>query len=184
MNLRKYRSSDCPEMARLFYDTVHSVNRKDYTEEQLNAWADGNVDMEAWDRSFLEHETIVAVDGENIIGFGDMDENGYLDRLYVHRDYQGQGVATGICGCLEQWMQNKWKQERKAQNQDRITGAVTQHSGACRFSVHASITARPFFEARGYKAVREQQVQRKGLKLINYVMIKTASCPDTHSDIR
>uniref|UniRef100_UPI003FA4C3DA GNAT family N-acetyltransferase n=1 Tax=Enterocloster clostridioformis TaxID=1531 RepID=UPI003FA4C3DA len=81
---------------RLFYGTIHSVNRKDYTEEQLNAWADGDVDMEAWYRSFMEHETVVAVDGENIIGFGDMDENGYLDRLYVHRDYQGQGA---YCRC-------------------------------------------------------------------------------------
>ena len=184
MNVRKYRSSDCPEMARLFYDTIHSVNRKDYTEEQLNAWADGKVDMEAWDRSFMEHETVVAVDGEKIIGFGDMDENGYLDRLYVHRDYQGQGVATGICDCLEQWMQNQWMQDQGKQNQEPMTGADTPPSGACRFSVHASITARPFFEARGYRAVKEQRVKRKGQELVNYVMIKTVSCPDTHSGIR
>ena len=95
MKLRKYRSFDCPEMARLFYDTIHSVNSRDYTQAQLNAWADGNVDIEAWNRSFTEHETIVAVDGERIVGFGDMDGNGYLDRLYVHRDYQGQSGTVG-----------------------------------------------------------------------------------------
>lgn len=37
---------------------------------------------------------------------------------------------------------------------------------------HASITARTFFEGRGYKVVKEQQVERKGIFLTNYVMIK------------
>ena len=39
-------------------------------------------------------------------------------------------------------------------------------------TTHASITARPFFEKRGYHVVKEQQVERRGVVLINYVMIK------------
>ena len=58
----------------------------DYTEEQLNAWATGTVDLEKWDASFQEHDTLIAVEGSRIIGFADMDSNGYLDRLYVHKD--------------------------------------------------------------------------------------------------
>ena len=46
MELRKYRPQDCAEITRLFYDTVHTVNAADYTEEQLDAWADGQVDLE------------------------------------------------------------------------------------------------------------------------------------------
>lgn len=76
MELRKYRPQDCAEMARLFYDTVHTVNAADYTEEQLDAWADGQVDLEKWNASFLEHDTLVAVEGETIVGFGDMDSTG------------------------------------------------------------------------------------------------------------
>ena len=88
MELRKYHPRDCAEMARLFYDTVHTVNAADYTKEQLDAWADGQVDLEKWNASFLEHDTLVAVEGETIVGFGDMDSTGYLDRLYVHKDHQ------------------------------------------------------------------------------------------------
>ena len=40
MKLREYRASDCPELTRLFYDTVHSVCAGEYTPEQLDAWAD------------------------------------------------------------------------------------------------------------------------------------------------
>ena len=60
MILRKYRLEDCKSMAELFYETVHSVNAADYTPEQLNVWATGKVDLEAWDKSFREHFTIVA----------------------------------------------------------------------------------------------------------------------------
>lgn len=37
---------------------------------------------------------------------------------------------------------------------------------------HASITARPFFEKRGYAVIKEQQVERQGIFLTNYVMVK------------
>ena len=61
MDIRGYVSPDCRELAELFYGTVHCVNAGDYTEEQLAAWADGRVDLEAWDRSFRRHHTLVAV---------------------------------------------------------------------------------------------------------------------------
>ena len=41
MQLREYQPSDCAQMAELFYQTVHSVNAKNYTKEQLDAWAIG-----------------------------------------------------------------------------------------------------------------------------------------------
>ena len=39
-----------------------------------------------------------------------------------------------------------------------------------KYITHASVTARGFFEKRGYRAVRKQQVERKGVFLTNYVM--------------
>ena len=155
MELRRYNSSDLKEITELFYDTVHTVNAADYTEEQLSAWASGEVDAEAWDRSFREHVTYVAVERDEekdgagkLAGFADMDRSGYLDRLYVHKDCQRRGVASALCGRLE------------------------REVDADRYTTHASITARPFFEKRGYKVLREQQVERKGVKLTNYVMEK------------
>lgn len=148
MVIREYSSLDCEQLAELFYQTVHTVNAKDYTKEQLDVWATGCVDLEKWDKSFSEHYTVVAVENGVIAGFGDIDEAGYLDRLYVHNDYQNQGIATAICDELEQSVRA-----------DKIT-------------THASITAKPFFEHRGYKVVREQQVIRGGIPLTNFVMEK------------
>ena len=131
----------------LFYNTVHTVNVKDYTKEQLDVWATGEVDLEKWNQSLQEHYSIVAVENNVIVGFGDIDKTGYLDRLFVHANYQGRGIATAICNQLEL----------------AVEGNII---------THASVTARPFFEKRGYQVVKEQQAKRQGTYLTNYVMVK------------
>ena len=68
MMIRAYRPSDCKSLARLFYDTVHRVNARDYTQEQLCVWATGMVDLDQWNRSFLAHDTVVAVQNGEIVG--------------------------------------------------------------------------------------------------------------------
>lgn len=148
MIIRSYKQTDCEGMASLFYDTVHSVNACDYTKEQLDAWATGKVDLEAWDKYFTEHYTLVALEDGMVVGFGDIDKTGYLDKLYVHKDYQRRGIATAICDMLEQ---NFWD------------GKIT---------VHASITAKPFFLGRGYAVMKEQTVMRGGVEFTNFIMEK------------
>ena len=148
--LRGYVESDLVEISELFYNTVHGVCNKDYTKEQLKVWATGKIDKEAWNQSLKKHETMVALINHKIVGFGDLD-GAYLDRLYVHKDYQNRGIATAIVNKLEQLAS------------DHKETSIT---------VHASITARPFFEKQGYTLVKEQQVERQGILLTNYVMEK------------
>lgn len=151
MILREYKPSDCTIMARLFYDTVHTVNAKDYTNEQLDVWATGDVDLEVWDRSFLAHITVIAEIEDKIIGFVDMDNTGYLDRLYIHKDFQRRGIAYLLVNELE----------RRARN-----------TGLSNFKTYASITAKPFFEKQGYTVEKETMAVREGILLLNYQMVK------------
>ena len=148
MIIRQYTPKDCEDLVKLFYHTVHTTNAKDYSQEQLNVWATDKIDLEVWNKSLSEHYTVVAVENNIIVGFGDIDKSGYLDRLFVHRDYQRRGIATAICNELE-----------RAVKVDKII-------------TYASITAKPFFEQRGFKVVKEQQVERNGIALTNYVMEK------------
>ena len=149
VTLRPYRPEDCPALAALFYETVHTVNAAHYTPAQLDAWAPAcGPDLAAWDKSFRAHRTLVAELDGRLAGFGDLDPAaGYLDRLYVHKDLQGRGVATALCNALE----------------EASAGPVV---------THASVTARPFFARRGYRVLRAQQVERRGVTLANYVMEK------------
>ena len=149
VTLRPYRPGDCPALAALFYETVHTVNAAHYTPAQLDAWAPAcGPDLAVWDKSFRAHRTLVAELDGRLAGFGDLDPAaGYLDRLYVHKDLQGRGVATALCNALE----------------EAAAGPVV---------THASVTARPFFARRGYRVLRAQQVERRGVTLANYVMEK------------
>lgn len=53
--LRPYTPEDCEEISILFYETVHTVNAKDYSRQQLDVWATGSIDLAAWNESFLAH---------------------------------------------------------------------------------------------------------------------------------
>ncbi len=147
MFIRPYQPSDCRETAELVYNTIHAVNIRDYSQEQVDAWAPGGTDLEQWNRSFQGRCCAVAVEDGVVVGFGDIDETGYLDRLFVHKDYQGRGAATAILRRLEQ----------------AVPGEIVSH---------VSITARPFFEKRGFRVIQEQQVERRGVLLTNYIMKK------------
>ena len=111
----------------------------------MDAWAPRSRNLKDWNRGFEKHISFVAIDDRTIVGFGDIEENGYLDRLFVRPDYQRMGIGTAICNKLE----------------GAIQGNVF---------THASITAKPFFEKRGYRTVREQTAIRCGQALKNYRM--------------
>lgn len=149
MLYREYKPEDIKQILKLFYNTVHTVNALDYSAEQLDAWAPLSQDAAAWNKSLCENYTLVAEQDGLICGFADLALGGYLDRLYVHSDFQRMGVASKLCSLLER--------RAREQNVKELT-------------VHASITARPFFEKRGYELIKEQRVFRRGVEMTNYVM--------------
>ncbi|OYD91969.1 GNAT family N-acetyltransferase [Nostoc sp. 'Peltigera membranacea cyanobiont' 210A] len=150
MKIRIYEIADTKEIMKLFYDTIHEVNIHDYTEEQVAAWAPANMDIEVWIKSLGSKFTYVAEE-DKIIGFGELEANGHIDRFYCHKDFQRKGVGKKI---LEQI-------ELKA-NSLRMEKLFTE----------ASITAKPFFESQGFIVIKKQEVERRGQKLINFVMEK------------
>lgn len=153
MKITKFKETDTEEIVTLFYETVHSVNSKDYSQAELDAWApidEKESKMKSWKESLGQNITFVAKINDKVVGFSDLTQTGYLDRLFVHKDYQGQGIATALVDMHES--------EAKKLNLLEI-------------DVDASITAKPFFEHRGYNIVCSQTVERKGVKLTNYKMV-------------
>ncbi|WP_448269792.1 GNAT family N-acetyltransferase [Nostoc sp. DSM 114159] len=150
MKLRIYEIADTEEIMKLFYDTIHEVNIHDYTQEQVAAWAPANMDTEVWIKSLGSKFTYVAEE-DKIIGFGELEANGHIDRFYCHKDFQRKGVGKKI---LEQI-------ELKANS-----------LGLEKLFAEASITAKPFFESQGFIVIKKQEVERRGQKLINFVMEK------------
>lgn len=149
--IREYEEKDLSSIIKLFYDTVHFINIKDYTQEQVNVWAPENIDENLWNKSLLKHYSIVFEDNEIIKGFCDCDNEGYIDRLYVHKDFQNQGIGKKLIENVEKY---------------------SLENGVCKFYSHVSITAIPFFEKRGYKVVKKQFINRNNIIIENFIMTK------------
>ena len=149
--IRDYKAGDALEIVRLFFETVRSVNRADYSDEQLNAWAPGLPELEEWHARMAGRRTLVAEEGGEVVGFAELENDGRLDMLYGRRDTVGWGVGGLLYEAVER--------EARAQ-------------GLGWLFTEASITARPFFERRGFRVVREQMVSRRGVSMTNFVMEK------------
>ena len=151
MKIRTYEISDTKKIVKLFYDTVHEVNIRDYTKAQVDAWAPGATDIQNWRQSSSSKFTFVAVEGDTIAGFGELERNGHIDRFYSHKDFQRQGVGRLILKQIE---------------------SKAKDLGINKLFTEASITARPFFESQGFMVIRKQEVERRGQKFINFPMEK------------
>ena len=126
------------------------MNRAHYTEEQVAAWAPEVPDARGWHARMSARLTLVAEEEGEVVGFAEL-EGGHLDMLYVRADAVGSGDGGRLYEAAE----------REAY--DRGTGRIT---------TEASITARPFFERRGFRVVRKQTVRRHGVWLTNFAMEK------------
>lgn len=152
--------ADLRKAAKLFHDTVRHVNAHDYAEEQLRAWSPGDSRHHDEIVSLLSRQFTVGVKECGIlIGFGSLNAQNELDMLFVHKDRQRQGIASVIADELE-----------------RAAAA----NGATRISAFSSITALPFFEARGYVVIRENTVTRRGAELSNFLVRKTLQARSAH----
>ncbi|MEG5140338.1 MULTISPECIES: GNAT family N-acetyltransferase [unclassified Microcoleus] len=151
MKIRTYEISDTEKIVKLFYDTVHEVNIRDYTTAQVNAWTPADTDIEIWMQSLSSKFTFVAEEGDTIAGFGELETNGHIDRFYCHKDFQRQGVGKLILTRIE---------------------SKAQDLGLKKLFAEASITARAFFESQGFIVMRKQEVERREQKFINFVMEK------------
>ncbi|MFD0961349.1 GNAT family N-acetyltransferase [Paenibacillus chungangensis] len=154
MLLRKFHRTDIDQIITLFYETVHTINKQDYTQEQVYAWASPTSlkeRKEVWLKALTTHISYVVEMNGDIVGFSDMTLQGYLDRLFVHKEHQRQGIASALVDTLE-----------SEANKLRLNQIETD----------SSITAKPFFERKGYIVVKSQIVERNSTKLMNFKMIK------------
>jgi putative acetyltransferase len=149
--VRRYRQSDLNSIFELFHDTVHAINARDYSEEQLDAWAPAVVDLDTWHQRLHSSVTYVSVENSIVIGFGNLTEGVWIDMLYTHKEYQRKGVASSILSTLIQ---------------------VARSENLATLHTESSITAKPFFEMHGFYVEKEQEKAHNGSAFRNFVMKK------------
>lgn len=88
--IRTARQSDSVELRDLYKNTVLIINRRDYSQEEVEDWASCGNDLSKIEKMIETHYFIVAVDQQlQIVGFSSITSQGYLHSMFVHKDFQG-----------------------------------------------------------------------------------------------
>jgi len=144
IEIRLADENDVDNIIELFSLTVRFINSRDYSEDQIKIWSSFS-NRDSWIGKIIEQNFYVGIISEKIVGFSSIDNQGYLDYMYVHKDYQNQGIATALLNQIE----------RKA-----------NELSLQRIWVSASITSKPFFESKGYILfnIRKRKIQNTVFK--------------------
>ena len=149
LKIRLFQSGDELALREIFFNTIRNVNTQDYTQKQISAWAPDNYDEAAWSERIQSINPFIATFNDVIVGYADIQIDGYIDHFFCHWQYQRIGVG-------------------KALFQKILTTAKS--NGNERLYAHVSITAKPFFKHVGFKVIKKQQVVVRGQALTNYLM--------------
>ena len=93
--IRIAQQSDSAELRDLYKNTVLVVNRRDYSQDEVEDWASCGDDLSNIEEMIKTHYFIVAVNQlSQIVGFSSITPQGYLYSMFIHADFQGKGIAT------------------------------------------------------------------------------------------
>lgn len=146
-----YETGMLDDLIQLFYDTVHTINARDYKAVQLDRWAPEVADQVSWQQRLKNNLCKVAVVNGVVAGFAELTTDAHIDTMYVHKDYQGRGIAGKLMEAL-------------------LTIATNRQYDA--LTTESSITAKPLFERFGFVVTKTKRKLHNGKPFINYKMIK------------
>lgn len=152
MEIRKFKNGDEVALFHVFLSSVRTIASRDYTPEQVEAWVSADRDQEQWVNSMRAlRPFVVELEGE-IVGYADVQSNGYIDNFFVSGTYPKQGVGS--------LLMNRIHEEAKILGISELTSNVSK-------------TAEPFFLKHGFHVVERAFPTRRGVTLQNALMRKT-----------
>lgn len=147
ITIKPYFSGAEKELFEVFTSAITLGCVDDYSPEQIQAWVPRQYSHEKWTARISIIKPHIAVLNGKIVGYADIQADGYIDHFFVHGRFQGQGIGKAL---METVLAN-------------LTSNTKAYS-------HVSITAKPFFERNGFKVLRENVVDINGVKLNNFIM--------------
>jgi len=94
MHVRRYRKGEEAQIKAIYHNTIHKINIRDYSQTQVNAWAPESFTLEDCIKRLRVKNPFVAVLGDEILGYGELEADGHIDCFYCHHEWQGKGVGN------------------------------------------------------------------------------------------
>jgi len=151
MLIRDFRVGDEPYLHQVFLSAVHGIAIRDYSLEQVNAWAPEVVDPALWSDRMRGIAPFVMEHEGKPIAYADIQPAGYIDHFFVSARFARQGVGSKLM--------------RRVHD---VAAAKDIHA----LTSHVSLTAQPFFKHWGFWIVEERQPVVRGIVIPNALMRK------------
>jgi GNAT superfamily N-acetyltransferase len=132
IRLRRATPADCERIATLHAASIRALGSTHYAPEQLASWSAHTV-PERYLPSIEAADFLVALDGEQIVGFGELHE-GEIGMIFVDPASARRGIGSMLLRELEQIA--------AARSVERLT-------------LCASLNAVPFYSAMGFTPVEK-----------------------------
>ncbi len=149
LKFRQANLNDLEEIQELFVETIKSTCKNEYNKQQIDAWVSSVENKERWKSILANQYFLIAEINNKMVGYGSLENGNYLDFMYVHKDFLRKGIANLIF--------EKLKAKSLELGFEKLTSDVSK-------------TARPFFETKGFKVIRENKNMMKDVEIINYHM--------------
>ncbi len=149
VHIRRYREAEVMALFEIYYSAIHLVASRDYTPEQVEAWAPRSLDPERWRRKIRDINPFVAEADGQLVGYADLQANGYIDHFFV----SGARPREGIGAQLMRHLLNE-----------------AQRFGLTELTSDVSLTAQPFYERFGFHVVEQRSHELRGVLIPNALM--------------
>jgi len=149
MHIRRFRPGEEATLFEVYRSAIHLIASKDYTEAQVQAWAPANLDPDQWTQRIRSIQPFVAQEGERIVGYADVQANGYIDHFFVSGHHPRRGIGSALMATIEN--------EAARLRLTELTSNV-------------SLTAQPFFARFGFAVVERRAPVVRGVAVPNALM--------------
>jgi putative acetyltransferase len=147
--IRRHRPGEEAALLEVFYSAIHAVASRDYTAQQINAWAPPNLDPIRWEKKLRAINPFVAEMNGKLVGYADLQSNGYIDHFYVSGLHPRRGIGSLLM-------------IRLLQEAEILDARI--------LSSNVSKTAQPFFEKFGFVLVEQRYPECLGVVVPNALM--------------
>jgi putative acetyltransferase len=94
--VRHCEANDAAGTREVFHAAVRRTALNHYTRAQAEAWAPDEINLDHWGRRRAAAWTVVAVGGDELVGFADLTDAGGMDMLFVHPDRGRRSIASAL----------------------------------------------------------------------------------------
>jgi putative acetyltransferase len=147
--IRRYVEGEEAALFDVYYTAIHLVASRNYTAEQVQAWAPQDLDVTLWRDKIRSIKPFVAELDRKVVGYADVQSSGYIDHFFVSGLHPRKGIGSLLM--------------RRILSEAEGRGIATLTSDVSR-------TAQPFFERFGFAIVEQRNPVLRGVVVPNALM--------------